>query len=291
MPKSFPAAELERVLGARPVRQARVESGGYGRVSAHWRAELADGRRVFVKQALTEDAEEWVGRERRFYEAVTASFLPRYHGGGDTWIALEDLTGAEWPPPWSDGRIAAVLDALAAVHATPPPDWLPALESMRDDVVGWPRVAADPMPFLSTQLCSAAWLDEALPALLAASDACDFSGTDLLHLDVRSDNLCFLDGRVLLVDWNHACVGNALLDLVAWLPSLHLEGGPTPWELVPNSRGFAALMAGFFASRAGLPPPPTAPNVREFQRRQAEVALGWAARELDLPAPERPAKS
>ena len=74
-------------------------------------------------------------------------------------------------------------------------------------------------------------------------------------------------------------------DIVAWLPSLKLEGGPDPWELVPDSQGFAALLAGFFASRAGLPPPPTAPRVREFQRRQAEVALPWAARELGLPPP------
>ena len=69
------------------------------------------------------------------------------------------------------------------------------------------------------------------------------------------------------------------------LPSLKLEGGPDPWELVPDSQGFAALMAGFFAARAGLPPPPTAPTVREFQHRQAEVALPWAARELGLPPP------
>ena len=45
----------------------------------------------------------------------------------------------------------------------------------------------------------------------------------------------------------------------------------------------AAVSAGLFAARVGLPPPPTAPRVREFQLRQAEVALPWAARELDLP--------
>ena len=36
-------------------------------------------------------------------------------------------------------------------------------------------------------------------------------------------------------------------------------------------------------TNAGLPVPATAPAVREFQRRQAEVALPWAARELGLP--------
>ena len=143
----------------------------------------------------------------------------------------------------------------------------------------------DPEPLLSTGACSRDWLERALPELLRASEEVELDGHDLLHLDVRSDNLCLRDGRAVIVDWNLAHVGNPLLDIVAWLPSLKLEGGPDPWELVPDSQGFAALLAGFFASRAGLPPPLTAPRVREFQRRQAEIALPWAARELGLPPP------
>jgi hypothetical protein len=46
--------------------------------------------------------------------------------------------------------------------------------------------------------------------------------------------------------------------------------------------GLAAVLAGFFASRAGLPPPPTAPGVRAFQFAQARVAIPWALRELGL---------
>jgi hypothetical protein len=287
--RSFPAAELARVLGAPPVSHVRVESGGYGRVSAHWRVELADGRRLFVKQALTDDAAEWVGRERRFYEAVAGRFLPRYFGGQDgedsVWIALEDLMDADWPPPWTDDGIAAVLAALEAVRATPPPEWLPSLEAMRDEIVGWPRVADDPGPFLSTGLGSRAWLDGVLPALVEAAERCELGGDELLHLDVRSDNLCLVDGRALLFDWNLACVGNARFDVAFWLPSLRLEGGPEPWEVLPDAGPLAAAVAGFFAVRAGLPPPAGAPTVREFQRAQAEVALPWAARELSLRLP------
>jgi aminoglycoside phosphotransferase (APT) family kinase protein len=143
-------------------------------------------------------------------------------------------------------------------------------------------VATDPEPLLSTGLCSREWLEASLPALAAASAACELGGDAFLHFDVRSDNLCFVGERVVLVDWNLAMVGNPLMDAVAWLPSLRLEGGPEPWKIVADSGGLAALIAGFFASRAGLPPPETAPTVREFQRRQAEVALPWAARELGL---------
>ena len=146
----------------------------------------------------------------------------------------------------------------------------------------------DPAPLLATGLCAADWLDAALPVLREAAARCDLGGDSFLHLDVRGDNLCFRAGSVLIVDWNLACVGNPLLDVVAWLPSLRLEGGPEPWEVVPDSGGLAALVAGYFASRAGLPPPATAPRVRDFQRRQAEVALPWAARELGLAPRLRP---
>src|SRR5207302_5996716 len=105
-------------------------------------------------------------------------------------------------------------------------------------------------------------------------------GDDLLHFDVRSDNLCFVGGRAVLVDWNLACRGNGWFDVAFWLPSLRLEDGPQPWEVLPDAGALAAVVAGFFAARAGLPPPSGAPTVREFQLRQLEVALPWATREL-----------
>ncbi len=46
-----------------------------------------------------------------------------------------------------------------------------------------------------------------------------------------------------------------------------------------------AALAGFFAARAGLAPPATAPRVRIVQREQLTVALPWACRALGLPAP------
>jgi hypothetical protein len=286
LPKSFPATEVEIVLGTAPARWATVESGGYSRVNAHWRAELHDGRSVFVKQANGVDAEEWLRRERRIYESVRGSFMPTYLGAhedsGCVLLVLEDLSDAEWPPPWSSERIEAVLAALEAVRMITPPAGLPVLEDLRDGVVGWGTVRADTKPLLSTGVCTAGWLGEALSALERAGEEVELAGDALLHLDVRSDNLCFVGGRAVLVDWNLACVGNGLFDVAFWLPSLRLEGGPEPWEVLPHAGALAAAVAGFFASRAGLSPPIGAPTVREFQRRQLEVALPWAARELGL---------
>jgi aminoglycoside phosphotransferase (APT) family kinase protein len=244
---------------------------------------------VFVKHALTEDAAGWLRTERLVLESVQAPFTPAYHGAYDkgscTLIVIEDLSAASWPPPWSSDRIDAVLAALEALHATRPPEGLPTLDGALERVIGWPAVAADREPLLSTGLCSRSWLDEALPHLRAAATNADLSGTDLLHLDVRSDNLCFSGDRVVLVDWNLACVGNGRFDIAFWLPSLRLEGGPHPSEVLPNAGGLAAAVAGFFAARAGLPPPAGAPTVRTFQRAQAEVALHWAAGELGLRLP------
>lgn len=249
---------------------------------------LADGRTAFVKQALTNDAATWLRKERLLYESVHGSFMPSYLGAyddGTTLLVLEDLSDAKWPPPWSPQQVDAVLVSLDELHATPPPDGIELLEAERQDIVGWDVVAADPEPFLATGLCSAAWLDEELPALLGAGAEAELGGDDLLHFDVRSDNLCFVGDRAILVDWNLACRGNGRFDVAFWLPSLRLEGGPEPWDVLPGAGPLAAAVAGFFAARAGLVPPSGAPTVREFQRAQAEVALPWAARELGLTAP------
>jgi len=182
--------------------------------------------------------------------------------------------------------IAAVRETLAAVAATEPPDVVPPIGVHHDRLVtGWAEIEADPAPFLSLGICSGEWLDYALPTLREATETAPIEGDALLHLDVRSDNLCIAERGAVLVDWNHACVGNADLDVAAWLPSLRLEGGPEPEEVLPGAPGLAALLAGFFGSRAGLPAPPTAPHVRPFQLAQLRVALPWATRELDLRPP------
>ena len=58
-------------------------------------------------------------------------------------------------------------------------------------------------------------------------------GDALLHLDVRSDNILIEStGRVVLVDWPHACIGAPWLDLLLMIPALVLEGGGEPEQLL-----------------------------------------------------------
>jgi hypothetical protein len=194
-----------------------------------------------------------------------------------------------WPPPWSTDLIQRTLTALSHVAATAPPAGLPMLVDRQAQLCGWAQVAMQPAPFLSLQLCSPRWLERALPALLAAERTAVLAGDDLLHFDVRSDNLCLTGDRVVLVDWNWACRGNARADVAGWLPSLHAEGGPLPDEILPDEPGFAALLSGTWAARAGLPPPFSGSVARTVQFSQLRVALPWAARAIGLPPLDGPA--
>jgi len=279
---------LQALLGVPVCELDEVRGGGYS-TAFRARAELADGRTAFVKMGAAEPTSSYLRLEGRFYESVSAPFMPvllAFDGADPPLLVLEDLGAGRWPPPWDEASIDAVRTTLAAVAATPPPAGLPRVEEDRESLVGgWAMIERDPDSFLSLRCCSSRWLEGSLPALQAAAEGARIEGDALLHLDVRSDNICLAERGAVLVDWNWACVGNPRLDLAAWLPSLCLEGGPEPSELLPDEPGFAALLAGFFGARAGLPPPETAPHVRPLQEAQLGVALRWAAQALELPEP------
>ena len=284
-------ARALKKLRAKPVAWTAVTTGGYT-PARRWVVTLDDGSTAFVKMATDELTASWLRDEHLTYSLLRGStFMPRYLGwyddGSRPVLALEDLSAAEWPPPWTPERIQAVRSCLRDVSATPPPANLPMAA---DDHLGlrdcWDEVRRDPEPFLSLGLCGSGWLGSALPSLLQASRDAPLSGDALLHFDVRSDNICIRDGRALLVDWNWTSVGNPLCDLAFWLPSLHSEGGPAPWEILTEGTGeLAAVAAGFACSHAGRAPIPTAPRLRTLQLAYARSALPWAARALGLPSP------
>lgn len=286
------AERLARLVGARPVAwEARAASwqpsrpveGGNERFSVR----LDDGRRIFVKAAQAEHTAAWLRREHEVYAHLSGSFMPRLEAFEDDpvypLLVLEDLSDADWDVRWDEERVALVRAALAELaRAEPPPNTRSVRETFPDFFGRWRVVEEDPAPFLSTGIRSPAWLERALPTLIAAADAVPTDGDELLHLDVRSDNICFREGAAVLVDWNWCSTGNADADVAAWLPSLAREGGPQPWDVLPRAGELAAWLAGVWAAVVGLPPPATAPTVRAPQRRQLEVALAWAERELGL---------
>jgi hypothetical protein len=283
--------EQERIcaaLGWRPEAWRATAHRGPAANSVHWVVTDGASRTAFVKLARATLVATWLRQEHRNLVALhDRPFAPRVLGwfddGDQPVLALEDLSAGSWPPPWTAQRVADVVDTLGVISAIEPPAHLSRIA--RDPQEGWPAVEREPGRFLRLGLCSPAWLDAALPRLVAAAERAPLAGDSLIHFDVRSDNVCFHGGRALFVDWNHATVANPKLDLAFWLPSLQAEGGPQPDELLPGAPELAAWVAGFFCSQAGLPAIPDAPHVRPLQLAQARTALPWAARALGLPPP------
>lgn len=280
------------VTGRLPSVWQTVRGGGYT-AAQRLRVTFMDGGSAFVKVAVNEDIARWIRQERRVYEDLAGEpFLPIYYGAGETddsfpFLVLEDLTGAHWPPPWTEAQIQTVRETLDRIHAARPA-LLPTLPTLTEVLAGdsnWSDVASDPSYFLSLGFCSPEWLEGALPTLIAASDAAPREGDAFLHLDVRSDNICLRpDGTAVFVDWNWVCRGNPVIDLAGWLPSLHTETGILPESILPDTREWAAWLAGFWAYRAGRPGPS---HLRAVQKRQLSSALPWAARALALPPLDR----
>jgi hypothetical protein len=239
---------------------------------------LADGSTVFVKTPTNDVTRSMMRAEIAAYEAIgPRPFSPRVLDASPERLVLEDLRHAHWPPPWRPGDVDRVLATMAEVGATSVPSLPTFVDAWGGRVAMWDGVDVDAVTALGFDRSVVARATDAGREIDAGAS---FAGDHLVHLDLRSDNLCLTDdGRVVLVDWNNACRGQAGLDVTFWAPSLTLEGGPPPWDLVPDAEvHHVAFLAGYFARNAPLPSIPDAPKVRPFQLEQLRVALPWFAR-------------
>jgi hypothetical protein len=226
------------------------------------------------------------------YAALRADWLAKMlawqDDGRQPILLLEDLSDTAWPPPWNEPFVRHVLETLAEVRRARVSLPLLKLVTQRDALMRWRQIAKDPRGFLSLGLCSPTWLERALPRLIAAEAEAELDGNDLLHCDLKSGNICFRNGRCILIDWNWACRGNGLVDVADWLPHLRAEGGPDPETVWTGLGGLGALLIGYNAHRASQPAPPEASGVRQLQLAKVCSGLPWICRELDLPDPDLP---
>lgn len=290
-------AAIEQRLGS-PVARAATRPGGFSPGLAA-KLELEDGRRVFAKAVGPEpnpDSPELHRREITIAAALPPETpAPRFffsveHEG---WVALvfEEVDGHEPQLPWHRDELARVLDALTdlAEALTPPPLELPPAGEAFDELLhGWRMLAAEGASGIDPW--AAEHLDELAELEPRWGDAA--AGGTLVHGDVRADNILLTAERVVFVDWPHACVGAAWLDLLLLLPSVAMQGGPPPWQVFEAHRlgrdapsdaviPVVAALAGFFVHRSTLPPPPGLSTLREFQRGQGIEALAWLRHGLD----------
>ena len=278
--------EVERLLGTE-VTAYRFTPGGWT-LAVRGVVTLAGGQTVFAKlgDPNVPDTINALRDEIATYRLLGARpFMPRLVAADAEvpLLILEDLSRADRVPPWTARPLDHYRRLCDEMATTPAPEGLRPLAEMVDGDA-WERVTIDPGP--AHRILPAPWLDRNLPALLEAQRQAHTEGASLVHTDLRSDNLLFCPDHAIAIDWNLARRGDPRWDPHLTAHTIAMEGGGAPDELLPDADpSILAWLAGFFASRAGLPPPAGAPRVRGFQLAQLEVVLPWACRLLGLPTP------
>ena len=217
--------------------------------------------------------------------------------GGWVLLLFEDVDGRHPAQPWRPDELYRVVAAMEELAETLTPSPLPA------SVVGmagerflglrsWRRLRDErPSRLDRVDEWSLRHLDTLVAIEDSVADALD--GDTLLNYDVRADNILLTQGRTWFVDWPHACVGPPWLDVVAFAPSVTMQGGPPPEEVVSRHSAYRAAdpdavtaavaeLAGFFTHQAAQPPPPGLPTLRAFQDAQGAIAREWTARRTGL---------
>jgi hypothetical protein len=290
-------ASVEHHVRAR-VEAAQSQSHGFSPALAA-RLRLADGRRIFVKAMGPDDETGAPGGQSSYRrEAEISSRLPPCapfpaflaSWQAEKWEVLlfEDVGGANPALPWRKDQLDRVLAALPAMASalTPSPFAAPAACTPGGSN-HWPALSEDPaglewlmqwVPWLGDQV-------QLLAELEAASDqAC--AGDTLLHFDLRADNVLLSGTEVYVVDWPHARVGAPWVDLLYFLPSVAMQGGPPPQHLfwahplssaAPREGVLRVLagFAGFMLEGATQPAPPGIPGLRRFQLAQGVASARW----------------
>jgi hypothetical protein len=304
---------VEDRLGA-PVDRADGVVGGF---SAGFAGVLhAGGRPLFVKatsERVNSHGRALYRQERRACEHLAGG--PADTGlawafEADDWtvLAFRALDGGICSPDWPDGQLDAVLHHLAEHRTTAPPG-LPVLEDHFGEAFdAWDVLAAD--------AAFTAWPADRDGRPLLAPDGWTalarrarraFAGDQLLHADLRADNVLWTGAGPVVIDWAYACRGAAVFDPLYLLLEVARNRGTPPRaqaERVLARYGCAqqdatallAALGGWFTWMARMPAPPGLPTLRAFQASMADAALGWCAERLErtpppaaVPAAARPA--
>lgn len=296
-------AEIASAVGS-PVVAAENQPGGFSPGVAA-RCRLADGRRCFIK-AVSIDQNPDSPRMHRAEAAISAALPPELpvpellHVVDDGhWVALvfEEVDGHAPKVPWSLDDLRATLATLDAVVAAAVPGRIPDLPSIVERhehaFHGYRTLAGGDAAVDAIDPWSRRHLEQL--AELEVGWATAAVGDALLHADLRADNLLIRDdGTVVIVDWPNACAGPAWVDPLFMLPSVGLDGGPSPMLVEEALDPFAgvdadavnavlAALAGYFTYQGTQPAPPGLPTLRAFQRAQGDVARRWLAHRLALP--------
>jgi hypothetical protein len=281
------------------VTDAVTQPGGFTPGAAA-RLRLADGRRVFAKAVGPEPNPDYpliYRAEARITAGLPpAAPVPRllefFEQDGWVMLLFEDIGGRLPAEPWVPAELGRVLDALAVLAGilTPAPAGVaarPAGERLGAKFRGWrllavARDSGDSLAGLDP------WAHRNLARLAGLESWWEQAaqGGSLVHADMRADNLLLTDDRVYFVDWPLACLAQPWFDLVTMLPSIAMQGGPSP-EMICQAHpvtkaadpgavtAVLAAVTGYYIRQSRQPPPPGMPTVRQFQHAVGQAALDW----------------
>ena len=296
--------EIERWRGGAVVGAVTQPTGFTPGVAA--RLTTDGGRRVFVKAAGPEPNAETPKAHRREASIVAAlpcdAPVPRllwsYDEGEGGWVALvfEDVDGRHPTQPWRIDELHRVVAAMEDLSMLLTPTPLPAAMVGTAGYIfttrGW-RQLRDEWPSRLDYVDE--WSRRHMKTLIAIEETVDgaLEGDTLLNNDIRADNILLTPKHAWFVDWPHASVGPPWLDVVAFAPSVSMQGGPPPEEVISGhyssrtadsdaTTAAVVTLAGYFTHRAVQPPPPGLPTVRAFQNAQGVVTRKWVAQRTGL---------
>jgi hypothetical protein len=249
-----------------------------------------DGTSLFVKASMDDVTESSLRIDHLVMSETDESFVPQVVA----WIepptqrpvlVTEDLSQAHWPADydpvlWKSDQFEILFKTLNQVSTVLASDALP--RAINPTSSYWREISQDPESLFQLGLCSENWLKQALPELVNAEQQVILEGDALVHGDVRSDNLCFFDRRMILVDWSQAQRGSPLLDLSSVITTLPLEGGPDPVTIMPHNGDWAAYRSGQIALRT-LKDTDAPMWLNKVFQRLTIITLRWATTALKLP--------
>lgn len=194
---------------------------------------LADGSRLFIKQAIDDQTLAWVHKEVATYEWLEQMgypYAPRLVASDETGLALPDLSTHDWQSQWNTSKVDAVLmamDALAALgdHASSlfkPTDFGDSLWQDIPEDTTFQHIARLPSDLreAAVRLHKDTHIKNRYHAHAKTRP---YQGTELIHGDVRADNFAYDTAQKtgLLVDWNWAGLGSKNFDQTAFLVDVH----------------------------------------------------------------------
>ena len=212
------------------------------------------------------------------------------------WLILcfDAVDGRHPTEPWTAGQLDAVLRTLhacgSALSCAAPPGLPTVADRMKGRCRTWRSLAETGIHDQLGVEDLSAWERDHLGRLAQVEDGWEHhvDGQDLLHFDLRFDNIMLAPGGdVLFLDWGRACAGPRWIDVVCLLLESDLGAIDAPAmfaahtiESSPGSRAvdaFLVALASNWRHSAAEPPPPHAPGLQARRVRSRDQTLAWLA--------------